>query len=481
MYTRFTLFSLLILLSGSVFAQTGYNLQFKITGLNGQPVLLGYYYGESTYAKDTANASTRGEFSFQGKTPLDQGVYFLAVDKNRLFEFVIGEDQTFKIETDTADYIQHMKVTGDIDNTLFLENMLNNAKRHKEAEPYIAIIQDSTLRDEEKVNARESFAKINEKVIDFHKEIIKKHPNTMTARLFKISQPLAVPTPPRNADGKVDSTFQLRWYRAHFFDNMDLADDAMLRLPRPFYSEKVHEYLDKLFVPNPDTLINAMTQVINMAKPNPETYKYVVWQLMIKYQNPEYMGLDKIFVHLYDSYFATGDMDSWANAKMKQNLKEHADRLRKSLIGQKGANLVMQDENFQKQTLYDIQKKYTIVYFFDPDCGHCKKETPKLVTFYNKNKDRFNLEVFAVSADTSMQAMRDYIKDMKMPWITVNGPRTYVGHYQELYDSNTTPTLYVLDDKKKIIAKKIPAEKLEEFLVNYEKFQRDKENPERIN
>jgi len=57
-----------------------------------------------------------------------------------------------------------------------------------------------------------------------------------------------------------------------------------------------------------------------------------------------------------------------------------------------------------------------------------------------------------------------------MQWITVIGPRTYVGHYQDLYDSQTTPTIYILDDKKKIIGKKLPVDKLEEFFVNYEKF-----------
>ena len=70
--------------------------------------------------------------------------------------------------------------------------------------------------------------------------------------------------------------------------------------------------------------------------------------------------------------------------------------------------------------------------------------------------------------------MRDYIKEMKMNWITVNGPRTYVGPYQDLYDALTTPSLYVLDAQKKIIGKKIPAEKLEDFLTHYEKFQKEK-------
>jgi hypothetical protein len=82
--------------------------------------------------------------------------------------------------------------------------------------------------------------------------------------------------------------------------------------------------------------------------------------------------------------------------------------------------------------------------------------------------------VFAVSADTSMTKMRNYIKEMNMKWITVNGPRTYVGPYQNLYDAKTTPSLYVLDERKKIIGKKIPAEKLDEFLTHYEKFMKEK-------
>jgi len=109
-----------------------------------------------------------------------------------------------------------------------------------------------------------------------------------------------------------------------------------------------------------------------------------------------------------------------------------------------------------------------LIYFYDPDCGHCKKETPKLKKFYDETD--YDVEVFAVSADTSMTKMRDYITELDLKWISVNGPRTYVGPYSKLYDALTTPTLYVLDEKKKIIAKKIPAERLEEFIGRYEKF-----------
>jgi thiol-disulfide isomerase/thioredoxin len=471
---RLTLISLLFLFTMGALAQAqpGYKIDFRIDGLKDTTIYLGYYYGESTFLKDTAKINGRGEFVFDGKEALPQGVYFVVLDKTRIFEMVVGQNQHFSMSTKTSDYVKNMIVTGDPDNKLFFQNMAFNMERHTEAEPFIKILQDSLLSDEAKQEARASFNKINDKVLAYQEEVIAQNPTTLTARIFKANKPVKIPDPPKRPDGTIDSTFQLRWYREHFFDNFDLADDALIRMPRPMYQEKVNEYLDRLFVPQADSIIKALDFIVSKAKKNQETYKYSVWLGIIKYQAHEIMGLDEVYVSLYDKYFASGQMNFWANEKMRKNLKDHADRLRKSLIGRTGANLIMQDSNFQPRSMYDIKKKYTVLYIFDPDCGHCKEETPKLVNFYNRKK--FDLEVYAVSADSSMAKMRDYIKTMGMKWITVNGPRTYVGSYQDLYDAMTTPSLYVLDDKKKIIGKKIPAEKLEEFLDQYERIERAK-------
>lgn len=461
------------LLSTLSFAQQGYNLKFQISGLKDTTIYLGNYYGETTYLKDTAKVNDKGEFVFEGKKPLMyQGVYFLVLGKTPIFEMVIGANQHFSMSTTTEDYRKYMKVNGDPDNKLFFENMVFNMERHKEAEPYLKVIQDSTLAEDKKKSAREAFAKINEKVVAYQAEIISKNPSTVTARIIKASQPVKIPDPPKRSDGSIDSTFQLRWYREHFFDNFDLADQALICLPRPMYREKINEYLDKLHAPQSDTITKAIDKIIAKAKKNQETYKYATWISLLKYQQPEIMGLDEVYVNIFDKYFASGEMNFWVNEKMSKNLKDHADRLRKSLVGKQAPNLIMQDTNFKPRSMYDIKNKYTVLFIFDPDCGHCKEETPKLVALYNKKK--YDLEVYAVSADTSMAKMRDYIKDMNMKWITVNGPRTYVGPYQDLYDAVVTPSLYVIDQKKKIIAKKVPAEKLDDFLTQYEKFQKNK-------
>src|SRR5258708_35662555 len=476
----------LVLISNIAFSQSGYKLDFKVKGWKDSAVYLGHYRAENTYIKDTAQVNAEGAFTFQDRNALTQGVYFL-VRKNgkgnsKIFEFVMGQDQTFSLETASPEVVVSMKVKGDEDNRLFFENIAYNIERNKEAEPFIKVLKDTALKEDRKKEAREGFSKINDKVTAHQKDLIEKYPTTLTARMLKASMPIIIPDPPKKANGHIDSTFQLKYYRQHFFDNFDLADEAMLLMPQPIYQQKLKDYLEKLFIPQPDSITKAINFIVAKAKKNQETYKYDVTNCVFMYQHPEIMGLDEVFVNLYDQYFKTGEMDFWVDAKTKENLKEYADKIRSCLIGHTGANLIMQDVNLQPKSMYDIKAKYTILFIFKPDCGHCREETPKLVDFYNKEKAKFNLEVYAVSTDTSMKKLRDFIKEFKTPWITVDGPRSYIKeHFSKLYHSDTTPSIYILDDKKIIIAKKLPVKQIDEFVAKHEKFRKTKKAGEAPN
>lgn len=450
----------------SSFAQSGYKIDFHIDGLQDSTIILGYFFGESTYVKDTSVADHKGNFSFEGNTTLDHGTYFLVLGKTRLFDFLMGDDQYFKVSTTHPDYIENLSFTGDKDNELFLNDLLFNAERNEEAKPFVKVLQDKTSTQEANATAREGLNKVTDKVNEHHKQLIKEHPNAVLTQIIKARKQVEVPDPPVLDNGKVDSSYSFKYYKDHYFDNFDLGNPLLIRVSDAKYRTKVEEYLDKLILQHPDTVFSEIKKLATKAKATLDTYKYLVWNATIKYQNPKIMGQDKIFVDIYDHFFASGEMDFWANDQLKKNLKERADQLRMSLIGKKAPNLIMQNQDLEKTELYDINNKYTVIYFYDPDCGHCKKETPKLKKFYNETAH--DVEVFAVSADTSMVKMRDYITKNNLNWINVNGPRTFTVSYQKLYDADRTPTIYIIDDKKKIIAKKLPAEQLEDFLEKHE-------------
>src|SRR5688572_15136218 len=201
---RISLISCLLLFGLSASAQPAYKLDFKVDGLKDTTAYLGYYYGESTFVKDTAKVNSKGEFVFDGKQPLRQGVYFIVLNKTRIFEFIIGGSQQFKMSTKQEDYVRNLVVSGDRDNKLCFDDMLFNVERHKEAEPYLAILQDSTLSEDQKKDARAVFSAINDKVTAYQDEVISKHRATLTARMYKSNDPVKLAGRPKRADGVVD-------------------------------------------------------------------------------------------------------------------------------------------------------------------------------------------------------------------------------------------------------------------------------------
>src|SRR6267154_3894817 len=81
MKIRFFLF--LMVVFSQAFSQSGYKINFKIKGWKDKTAYLGTYWGETTYIKDTARVNKSGEFSFDSKTALPQGVYMLILNKNK--------------------------------------------------------------------------------------------------------------------------------------------------------------------------------------------------------------------------------------------------------------------------------------------------------------------------------------------------------------------------------------------------------------
>lgn len=467
----FSIFIFIFLLSTYSKAQEGYRLEFEIKGLENADMVLAFYYGDMTYTKGSAKADGNGKVVFEGDEPLDKGIYILVLDsvKRKLFDFVVYTDQNFKISSDMENLYRGMQVEGDKDNEIYLKHLFFNADQAEKAEPYTQILQDSSSTDEEIRAAREQLRKINEDVVDYQLNLINEYPETLIGKIVKARRE---PTGSKDPAYKTDTTYQYYYFKQHYWDNIDLDEDALLRLPVNLISDKINQYFDQILVQDPDTLIYEIDRVLGLAKSNQEVYKFFTWSLTSKFFNPKIMGLDKVLVHISDKYFSSGEMDFWANEQLKENVIERASQLRLSMIGNKAPNLVMQDISKQPKSLYEIKNKYTVIYFYDPDCGHCKVETPKLVDFVKETQ--FDVQVYSVCADTSLVKMEKYITEMGLEkWVNVNGPRSYVGSYQDLYDAFQTPTIYILNEKKEIIAKKLPADQLEDFLTRYSAIRRE--------
>src|SRR5581483_12266432 len=110
----------------------------------------------------------------------------------------------------------------------------------------------------------------------------------------------------------------------------------------------------------------------------------------------------------------------WVSAKQLQNMVERANQLDPILIGKKCPEVALPDTANVIRSLMAVRARYTVLYFWDYDCGFCQKETPKLVKWYDSIKGE-GIEVYAVETNENEVAKwKDYIKKNKLDWINVS-------------------------------------------------------------
>jgi peroxiredoxin len=436
-----------------------YDIKIKFANLKDTICFLGNYYGDKQYIKDTAQIDSKGSCEFTGESDLPGGIYLIITPSKKYFEIIINDELFFSIETDTTDFTSIMKIKGSKENQLFYNYLQYINSQQKIATPIREALKqvkdnaDSTKMLQDKLTA------IDKEVQNYKLDFIKQHPETFLAKVFKTSYEPEIPEAPLLPNGKKDSVYVFRYYKDHFLDNVDFSDERLLRTP--VFHSKIKQYITTLTVQQPDSIIKEADSLIEKSRANKEVFKYVVWYLTNWSETSNIMGFDAIFVHLVEKYYMTNQA-YWITATNLEKITSRAKILKNLLIGTIIPNLTVSDTNNVFYTLYNIKSKYTVLYFWDPTCGHCQKETPKLVAYYDSIKTK-GLEVFAVNTDPNVDGWKKYIREHKLDWINVMDQQNVTG-FHTTYDIYSTPVIYLLDENKKILAKRVSVEQLEEFM-----------------
>ncbi len=469
------LIALLVTVSFSVVGQDkGYNVNFKIDGCPEGTAILAYYYGNKQYIKDSTKVDASGNFTFKGTEPLDQGIYITVMPPdNRYFEVIIDEDQEFVMSSRYDKPVEAMKVSGSKENQRFYDYLGFLEVQKKKSKPLSERAGELQKEDSlgfkdlpEFKELQEKMAKVDEDVKDYKNKFIEDYPNALLTKVFLASKDPDVPEAPLLENGKPDSTFAYRYFKTHYWDLVDFSDDRIIRTP--VFHNKLERFMTKTAYQVPDSIIKEATLLVEKTQKSQELFKYTVFWITSHFETSKQMGMDAVFVHMAKNYYLTGQA-FWADSTTIAKIGDRAKKLEYSLIGRTAPNLIMKDTSGVFQILHAIQKDYTVAYFWDPECGHCKKVTPKVKEFYDKFKDELNVEVYGVGTNAEEHdSWIKYINENELNWINVEDPEQKTA-YKYLYDIYSTPVIYLLDKDKKIIAKRLGAEDLEGFIRHHKK------------
>jgi peroxiredoxin len=457
-----SLIFILSILTSSAFSDgLAYQIEVKVKKFRGDVAYLGYPYGDKKYLADTAEVNDDGVFVFEGDEPLDGGLYFVySPAPNSLYFDLIVAEPNFRIETDTTDLIANMKPAGSNENKLFFDFQRFMREMQKKGGQLNEKMK-ATSDPEEKKQLEEQLKRLDSDVKSYRKNILENNSETFAATFIKSTMMVDVPESPRDDNGKeLDPNFGYKFYKQHYFDNIDFSDKRILRTPN-FYG-KVEEYMEKMTVKHPDSIISSARTIIEKARANDEVFRYCVQTLTYKYETSNIMGMDAVFVDLAENYYLSGDA-FWADDETIEKITDRVQRIKPNLIGKKAPMMLLMDTTMQPVNAHSIPAEFTVLYFYDPDCGHCKTKTPMLRDLYNEKLKDMGVEVIAANIKKDVDKWKKYIRDQKLNWVNLSDPNMR-SNFRYEFNIETTPQLFILDAEKKIIAKKLDVEQIEDFI-----------------
>ena len=444
----------------SVSKDPGCFVEFQSDSYKNKSFYLASHFGKYQTLLDSVNADSDGKLIFKNKKKYVSGIYMLLNNSKEIeFEFLMDDVQQFKIEpnivTPSKTKIYNSQQNIDFrDFTIFLES-----KRSQ-----LELLQESiktTENPKDKFEFQNKIKSVENEIENYKQNYRLSHSNTL-ALLFKLTQPIDdFSSLPKNQKltTKKDSILYLK---NNYFRGIDFKDSRLLR--NPFLEQKLSTYFD-VFVPN---TVNSITEEIiklldDAISTESETFKYMSLRFMDLYITPKQMGFDRIFLNLYDTYFKNQTYE-WLPLAQKELFDSKARLLENNQIGSKAKELFMNSIDNKRRYLYDLSAEYIVLVFWDPTCGHCQTEIPRINRLHKNEWKNFNHLIYAVNINTEVKTeWEKFISTHHLnSWNHVSPASEVSGNYsqmdvdyQTLYNIEQTPVFYLLDKNKIIIGKDI--------------------------
>ena len=462
-------------------------IEATITGVGKDTIYLANYYGSKLYYADTAIADARGKAVFHSPKGYKAGLYAIVAPGPRFFQVVVNEP-VIKLVTDTADLQKHLEVKVSKENQVFLDYLRYLEDKTKENDMLRAQLdksQDPIGRN----GIKAQMGDLDKAVKTYQNDLVANNPGTLVAALVKMSMAVELPEI-RKADGSLDSAAQYYQYRAHYWDNVDLTDERIMRVP--VFGTMCDEYIGRTVPQVPDT-INALSDaLINRTDGKNDVFKYMVNTITHKYETSDIMGMDAVFVHMALTYFcpngATPGRVDWMPTDKLEKLCERAHKQAPLVLGKKAPYLCLTDTTEEKWiNFYDLPQEYVAIIFWDPHCGHCKKELPEWATVYKEKMKALDIAVYCVAKAVDSTLMKDwkaFIRENQLDWVNVGltptvfegakkDPRKYIPklttieslNYADTYDVYTTPKVFLVDGERKFRGKQLSPEQVVDLVT----------------
>jgi len=439
---NFFLFAL-IFFSIQLIAQN--TVKITISDVPHQPFTLASFYGDQNHVLDTIMPDTNGIIQFEMFQSYYDGMYRLGFNKDYYLDFIFGHEDIV-METNFRNLIDSMNVIRSMENEIYftyLKKMRHYYMKLDLLTPLVSYYPEPRdsfydLASEEYVNNQNVF-------IEYMEDVIVEHPSLWVSKILQQQIPIYI-------EAALNEQDRLAYIREHFFDNIRFDDADLIR--SNIYNNKAIEYISFYSNQNltqdqlEDEFIKAVDRIMLEASVNSIVYEFVIEYLVRGFETYHF---DKVLDYIAEQY----DPEQCENYERKTDLQTRLDRYAELSVGKEAPDFSNLNDLDQEIRLSKIHADYTLVLFWASWCPHCNDVIPKIHSLYTQtNKPEF-FEVVTVSLDTARAEWVQTIEENQTSWINTCDSKGWDTQAAIDYNIYATPTMFLLDNKKKILAKPI--------------------------
>lgn len=447
----FAVFFLFILLVESTDAQEVYNVQFTIDGVKDRTAHIYSIKGEKVSLLDSIVADKNNSFNFLFVEKQNHiGMYRLRFDGRRNLDFIF-ENENINIKTSATAIYDSITVIESESNKLFYEFGKLNRTFKQMTEVFQYVLLKYPQKDDYYIA---SLVKLESVQRDYQSFIASQRNNTFIGRYINSMQLPII-------DYTMNIEAQLKYLKTRGLDKIDFNDELLTN--SDLFSSKSIEYL--FYFRNPQLpkellekeFMSAVDSILLKARLNANVYKHIVEYLIDGFRQ---FGFDLIIDYIVDKYVIADDI--CLDAKLQNSIQRRIDQSKFIKIGSTAPEISLPDKTGKKFSLSGVKNKKLLVIFYSSKCPHCITFVPQVFEKYKNGKSN-QTEVVAISMDERKDDWLSFINEKKFTWHDLHDEKGWDGDASNKYFIYATPSLFLYDANKKLIAKPITIEEVESY------------------
>lgn len=442
---------LLFILTG--YSQQNHEITGEVTNLTESRIYLASFYGEQTHVFDSVTVIPGGEIRLSYDASRLPGYYRIILKKDHYVDLILNKED-IRFSTDFNEPFDSLRILQSAENKIYYD-FLKRAGSSRLKQELLTTLIDYYPRDDSFYEQIKQQYHDAQKSIDFYIDSIdREFPSLYVTRVLKAQ---------RKPYLKVELTPEerIKYLRANYWSSVDMTDTNLLR--STVYTNLAIDYLslygNRQF--NQEQLeasfIEAVDVMLTHSMADETVYRFMLEYLVKGFEKYHF---DKVLDHISTTYaMEEGCENENIDSEVMKRLKNYQNLS----VGKPSPGVVLADTSGKIIDLQQFSNDYILILFWASWCPHCSELLPQLKEIYQKYRPR--LEMLSVSIDHDREAYLKALKEGNYPWMNVCDLKGWGSKPAIDFNIYATPTMFLLDKQRIIVAKPITLRELQNELT----------------